>query len=102
MAYKTVFNGVIFIEGSEPDIIPERTLNYEYGSIGSQLKNLNDVKANLSEQAKFYDCNCIMNFKYGQKSSWISFDDVKWYGSGDAARISDAKFKKYIDEILKR
>lgn len=102
MVYKSVTEDVIFIEGEEPQATIVDNVKYTYGSFGSQLKNLLDVKKNLANQAKFKKCNCIINFKYGQKSSWFSLDDTKWYGNGQCGILDEKCYKRYLDQIISK
>lgn len=99
MAYKSVYEGIIFIEGKEPDVQIKGNVTYKYGSFGSQLKSLNDVKKSLASQAKFKSCNCIVEFEYGQKSSWFSIDDMKWYGSGKCGIMPKEKYDEILNNI---
>jgi len=99
MAFKTVYDGVIFIEGKDPRVSIKGNVNYKYGSIGSQLKSLNDVKKALAYQAQSQGCNCIVEFEYGQKSSWFSLDDMKWFGNGKCGTLSEEDYQKLIEEL---
>lgn len=99
MAYKSIYDEVIFIEGEDNRVNVKGTVKYVYGSIGSQLKGLDSVKASLSSQAKSKKCNCIVEFKYGQKSSLFSLDDTKWYGDGKCGVLSDEDYNSIINEI---
>ncbi|MBR6033794.1 MAG: hypothetical protein IKP28_03535 [Clostridia bacterium] len=102
MAYKTVYDNVIFIEGPDNRVSIKGKITYTYGSFGSQLKGLNSVKASLAHQAKFKNCNCIVDFNYGQKSSWLSLDDTKWYGDGKCGVLSKEDYDSIINEINSR
>lgn len=99
MAYKTLYDNIIFIEGADNRVMVKGNVTYTYGSFGSQLKGLNSVKASLAHQAKFQKCNCIVNFKYGQKSSWFSLDDTKWFGTGKCGILSEEDYNSIVDEI---
>lgn len=101
--YPTVFNGIIFIEsaideGQKVSII-KADLSFKFGA---QLKNLNDVKADLIVKAKNHECNCISEFKYGQKSRWLAIDDVAYFGSGFATRLPEDVYQNIIDYIKQR
>lgn len=102
MAYKTLYDNIIFIEGSDNRVSIKGTVTYTYGSFGSQLKGLNSVKASLANQAKSKKCNCIVDFKYGQKSSWFSLDDTKWFGNGKCGVLSEEDYIAIINEINSR
>jgi hypothetical protein len=94
------FDGVIFVEGQLPcaDIIGHTKCRLHGIFSQVQLKNLNDVKRRLACNVKSKGGNSLMNFKYGQKSSFwttlISVDNVNWYGEGDIARISHGELEK--------
>ena len=45
--------------------------------------------------------NCILDFKYGQKSSIFSIDDVKFYGSGVCAVLPQEEYEKIIESKKK-
>ena len=100
MAYTSVYEDVIFIEGMYPNVNIKGTVSYKYGSFGSHLKTLNDVKKELVRQAKAKGCNCIIEFKYGQKASWISIDDMKFYGNGKCGILQEDQYNKIIQEKL--
>ena len=110
MAYKTIFNEVIFIEGHEPFEKHLGTVTYKKeGLYNNQLKNLDNVKAQLAEKAKKLGANAIINFKYGQKNtSWfrsllLSLDDnVNWYGDGEAVKISNESYENIVNMINER
>lgn len=90
-------DGVVFIEESYPgvNIISHVTCSIHGLFSQAQLKNLNDVKRKLAREVKSKGGNCLINFKYGQKSSFwttlIGIDNVNWYGEGDVGRMSDVE-----------
>ena len=47
--------------------------------------NLGIIKAMLAEKAKKLGADAIINFKYGQKSSFLS--ETKWFGEGIAIKL---------------
>lgn len=96
MAYTTVYKDIIFVEGDNPKAKRMKKVDVSLGGIGAQLKSLNDVKNKLVENANLYGCNCILDFKYGQKTALFAFDDVKYYGSGVCSLLSDEDY----DEII--
>lgn len=98
MAYTTVYKDIIFIEGDHPNAIRKSKLKTNLSGFGAQLKNLNNVKDNMCFQAKLHKCNCILDFKYGQKSSIFSIDDVKFYGSGVCAILPENIYEKIIEK----
>lgn len=103
MAYTTIFNNIIFIEG-ENNLAQ---LAYDVSSdtsfqIGSQLKNLNDIKAHLAYQAHQGGCNCIVRFVYGQKSRLLAFDDVAFWGRGVAAKLPQDAYNEIVQTVMSR
>jgi hypothetical protein len=95
MAYTVVHKDIVFIEDFHPTAIRgplvECDLSFKFGA---QLKSLRDVKDKLAEQAKNQGFNCIMNFTYGQKSRWLAFDDVAFWGKGCLANLSTEEYNK--------
>ncbi len=92
--YSSVFDGIKFVEGCPPGARELRSIRVEISGVfkSAQLKNLDDVKRLMADQAKKKRGNAIIDFKYGQKSVgfWASIfdrDDVKWYGEGKIAVI---------------
>ena len=69
---------------------------------GAQLKNLNDVKRELAVLAHQHECNCIANFKYGQKSRWLAIDNVAFFGNGTAGRLTQMDYGKIAEYIMQR
>lgn len=110
MAYKSLFNGIIFIEGDEE--YSSLLGNVEYkkeGFYNNQLKNLDNVKSQLADKAKLLGANAVIEFKYGQKSTtWLRSmilrldDNINWYGSGIAVKIDDNKYNEYTKQINSR
>lgn len=101
MAYTTIYKDYIFIEGDNSKAIRKAKIKANLVGIGAQMKNLNDVKDSLIFNAKIHKCNCILDFKYGQKTSLFSFDDVKFYGSGVCAILPDEEYIRIIKEKTK-
>lgn len=98
--YVTIFEGIIFIEGIEPNSKPLEKIECDLSfNIGAQLKNLNDVRRDLAAKAHNMGANAIFDFMYGQKSRWLAIDDVAYYGSGIAAILSPVKYAE-IKEII--
>ena len=86
MAYTTVYKNIVFIEGNHEKAIRKSKVKANLSGIGAQLKNLNNVKDSLVTSAKLHKCNCILDFKYGQKSSIFSHSPpVGDYESEDKA-----------------
>ncbi len=107
MVHASIYNGIVFIEGDEPSAKLLGEVNYtSYHSFNSQLKTLDSVKEMLSKKTLELGGNAVVNFKYGQKSYgllkslifWLD-DNVKWYGSGTAAILTDEKLNAIIDQI---
>lgn len=96
MAYTTVYKDCIFVEGDNPKAERKSKIKSNLAGIGAQLKNLDNVKESLASQAKFQNCNCILDFKYGQKSSIFSIDDVKFYGSGVCAVLPQEEYERIL------
>ncbi len=98
MAYTNFYNEVCFIEGDYEVSKKVGKIKSDLSfKIGAQLKNLNDVKADLAKKAKKKGCNCITNFKYGQKSRWLAIDDVAFYGEGIGTILDKEEYRR-IDE----
>lgn len=98
MAYTTIYKDVVFIEGNHPQAKKIQPVKTSLGGIGAHFKTLNDVKENLAERARIYGCNCILDFKYGQKTALLAFDDVKYYGSGICAILPDEAYQEILEK----
>jgi len=92
--YTTIFEGIKFVEGCPPTARIIKPVRVEIGGIltSAQLKNLDDVKRLMANQARAAGGNAIVDFKYGQRSvgfwrSLIDRDDVHWYGEGKVAFV---------------
>jgi len=100
MYYSKNFD-IYFIEGNIPSTNIISHIDKEmHGLLSqSQLKTLDDVKKTLSIHIKGKNGNALINFKYGQKSSFfrslISIDNISWYGSGDIVKLSDEQIKLF-------
>jgi len=92
--YTTVFSGIVFVEGKHPEATPIQRIDVSIGGFSAQLKSLDDVKAKMVEVAHQIGANAVVEFKYGQKSSWWSGDTVKWYGSGIAAKLPESTYQQ--------
>ncbi len=108
MAYSSVFNGFLFIEGPEPYAQPLGKVEYnkyEHQFYNQQLLGLDKIKEQLLHKARALGANAIVDFTYGQKStSWfrsmvLSFDDnINWYASGTAVTIPIERLRQlYAD-----
>jgi hypothetical protein len=101
--YPTVFNGVIFVEAPVNNGQTMATVRSDLSfKLGAQLKNLNDVKSDLAGQVCALGCNCVGEFKYGQKSRWLAIDDVAFFGSGVAIRLPYEEYQKIIEYVRQR
>jgi len=92
--YFSEHKGVFFIEGSPPNANRLGTISTEINNFfgQNQLKSLDDVKDKMCQKVLSKGGNSIINFKYGQRSTFwkslIGMDDVLWYGSGEIARVN--------------
>ena len=99
--YVSKYDGIYFIEGEIDNARTIKSVAIELNGVFSQtqLKTLDDVKKQMVSMAKKYNANAIIDFKYGQKSSFwksiFSLDDVQWYGSGVIANISEDEIKNF-------
>lgn len=101
MAYVTVYQGVIFIEGEHPRALKKQSAYTRIGGFGAQLRNLNDLKAIMADTAKQNGCNCIIDFSYVQKHKTISIDKVAFVGNGYYAILSKKDYKSIISKFKK-
>ena len=92
--YYSILDGILFIEGPHPQarLIQEISVKIHGLASQAQLKTLDHVKKKMLPRIKALGGNCIVDFKYGQKSTlWttlVGVDDVSWYGSGTVARLT--------------
>ncbi len=103
MAYTTLYDNIVFIEGSknEATILGDVKCDLSF-KIGAQLKNLNDVKREMVIKVKSLGGNCILNFTYGQKSRWLAIDDVAFYGNGRAAILPEKIYNELVNKAKNR
>ncbi|MBP3706983.1 MAG: hypothetical protein J6J13_07045 [Clostridia bacterium] len=99
MAFVTVHNGVVFIEGDHPRAVKRFTAETRVGGFGAQLRNLNDLKQTMAMTALHNGCNCVVNFTYGQKSKLIAIDDVAFVGNGFYAQLSNEDYNSIISQL---
>lgn len=99
MAFVTVFQGVIFIEGEHPRAVKRFAADTRVGGFGAQLRNLNDLKMQMAQTAITNGCNCIVNFSYGQKSKVIAIDDVAFVGQGFYAVLPPEDYQSIISQM---
>ena len=107
MAYITIYNGIIFIEGYEPTAKLLGKIEYKKSfSFNSQSKTLDCVKEQLAQKTLELGGNAVVDFKYGQKTvGWFKAtlfsldDDIKWYGSGVSAIIPEERIKEIMEKL---
>jgi len=99
MAYVTVYQGVVFIEGDHPRAIKRFSAETRVGGFGAQLRNLNDLKMQMAQTARANGCNCVVNFSYGQKSKLIAIDDVAYVGNGFYAVLSPNDYQSIVSQL---
>lgn len=98
MAFITIYEGIVFIEGAFQQAQPIKAVQVDLSfKFGAQLKSLRDVKNSLAQQVKANGCNALINFTYGQKSRWLAIDDIAFWGKGVAAMLPPDIY----DEIVK-
>ncbi len=99
MAFTTVHNGIVISEGKLDSLRTLGDVKCDLGRRpGAQFKSLRDVKDELCRQAKNFGANAILEFTYGQKSRWLAWDDVSFYGKGIAVTISEADYQQYLSK----
>ena len=97
MMYWSNHNGVYFVEGMPAEAKRSGPISTELNDFFSQnhLKSLDDLKDRMAQQAKASNCNAVVEFKYGQRSSFMKsifgMDNVLWFGSGTLAVIDPEK-----------
>ena len=99
MAFVTVHNQVIFIEGDHPRAVKRYSAETRVGGFGAQLRNLNDLKQTMAMTALQNGCNCVVNFTYGQKAKLIAIDDVAFVGNGFYAQLSPEDYNSIISQM---
>jgi len=98
--YKDLYKEIWFIEGEPPKAVVIEPIKIELNKMfrQNQLKSLDNVKDEMVRIARLKQCNAIVNFKYGQKSTFLKsilgMDDVFWYGSGELAKIDPSTIEK--------
>ena len=99
MAFVTVYQGIVFIEGDHPRAAKKYRAETRVGGFGAQLKNLNDLKLCMANNAKQCGCNCVVNFTYGQRSKIIAIDDVAFVGDGFYAVLSPQDYDSIVSQL---
>lgn len=46
--------------------------------------------------------NCVLDFKYGQKSRWLAIDDVAFYGNGKAGILPASVYEELVKKVKNR
>ncbi len=99
--YFAEFKGVYFIEGAPREAVALESISSELNGFLSQnqLRSLDDMKEEMREYVIQRGGNCVIDFKYGQRSTfWKSLwgmDNVLWYGTGIIAKIDPIELQKY-------
>lgn len=99
MAYVTLFQDIVFIEGEHPRAVKKYNAETRVSGFGAQLKNLNDLKQIMAQTAKTHGCNCVVNFSYGQKAKLLAIDDVAFMGNGYYAVLSEADYQSIVSQM---
>lgn len=99
MAYTSIHNNILFIEGSEQSATILGQIKYKSKLLNAQLKSLEAVKDQLAEKAISMGGNAVIDFNYGQKENCWFWDSVRWYGNGQAAIIPENRWKEIVENI---
>lgn len=100
MAFVTVFQGVVFIEGDHPRAVKRYSAETSMNGVDAQLRNINDLKQTMANIAKNCGCNCVVNFVYGQKAKLFAWDDVAFYGNGYYALLSPEDYQSIVSQFV--
>lgn len=98
--YYAEFQGIYFIEGAPAEAQRISPVSTELNGLfaQNQLKSLDDVKLRLCAIVRDRGGNAVVDFKYGQRSTFwkglVGMDDVHWYASGMVARVNPANLPK--------
>lgn len=99
--YYSEYGGIYFIEGRVEGANRIDKISTELNGFFSQnqLRTLNDLKEKMRAYVISKGGNCVLDFKYGQRSTYwkslIGMDDVLWYGSGEIAIIDKSALNNY-------
>jgi hypothetical protein len=91
--------GVLFFESNPPNVQVLAPISTELNGFfaQNQLRTLDDLKTQMCRLTIQHEGNCIIRFKYGQRSTfWKSLfgmDDVLWYGTGYIGLINTPSLK---------
>jgi Ni,Fe-hydrogenase III component G len=92
--YSAEYKGIYFVEGmpNSTRVIQDISTEINQFFSQSQLKTLDDVKEQMINVVENQGGNAVVDFRYGQKSSFwkslIAVDDVRWFASGKIAIIN--------------
>ena len=101
--FPTIYENIIFIEAPVPEAQQVAPIKVDLSfKFGAQLKSLRDVKQGLVSHAVKLGCNCVAEFKYGQKSRWLAIDDVAHFGNGVAVVLPPEKYNEILEYIQNR
>ena len=107
--YNTEMDGIIFVEGRFPEearMIRPISVKIHGVLSQAQLKSLNDVKKAMASQARGMGGNAIVEFKYGQRSTFLTtllgIDDVSWYGEGVLCEIPHGAYSRLLANCQRR
>ena len=100
MSYTSIYNGILFIEGSEKSATILGKVEYKRKKLfNTQLNSLDTVKEQLAQTAISMGGNAVIDFNYGQKENCWLWDCVQWYGNGLAANIPENRWKEIVENI---
>jgi hypothetical protein len=91
--YWAEHKGVFFVEGRPEGARLGPAISTELNKFFSQnhLKTLDDLKDRMTESARQAGFNAVVDFKYGQRSSFVKsifgMDNVLWFGTGRFANV---------------
>lgn len=77
----TMFGDVFFTEATMEDGVVKGRIRVR---VPGQNRNLDEVKRQMAKKAKRKGATTVANFRYGQKRGFFSWDDMSWFGEGDA------------------
>jgi hypothetical protein len=98
--YYAEFQGIYFIEGAPAGAQRLSPVSTELNGLFAQnhLKSLDDVKLRLCTIVRERGGNAVIDFKYGQRSTFwkglVGMDDVHWHASGMVARVDPESLRK--------
>jgi hypothetical protein len=99
MAYTTVYEGIVFVEGDYPRASRGPEVDCTLLG-GGQLTSLDDVKHNLAQQAKQRPYNAVLNFTYGQKTGFFlsifAYDGVSYWGKGCLSNLPQSDYQQVV------